>query len=233
MALFHLHYLLTTFSLTVWTHAPALVLALTWALQGIMFIAGIDVTDLNDYIFWQFLTSLAGVLIGVGLLLVTRVPQLLKFEASYTSNWGQFILYMVLFVAGQLFYAFFPPPGQAWGIVGTVATTIVIHVLMWFAIMYNETVFSMYTRRGYFFLLWVVLAAVMELMFFVAYALMERWAAYISAGTAAAILITVALVFPARQPYKLPNVVSGEPLLTTNNKNVMRIVGDGDEDGTY
>jgi hypothetical protein len=60
MALLHFHYLVTGYGLTVWTHAPATILALMWAAQSIMFISGISVADFDDYIFWNFLTSFAG-----------------------------------------------------------------------------------------------------------------------------------------------------------------------------
>lgn len=231
MALLHFHYLLTAYGLTVWTHAPAVVLASIWALQAIMYVAGIAVTDLNDYIFWQFLTSLAGVLLGLGHVIVTRVPRLLVFSASYTSNWGQFALWIVFFVCAQLFYAFFPPPGLAWGIVGTVVATIVIQILLWVAMFYNEIVFIRYKGRSYFFLLWLVMDVVMELMFFVAYALSERWTAYISAVTGAAILVFVALVFPLREPYKLAEATAGEPLITTLQNRINGIPLD--EDGVF
>lgn len=221
MALLHLHYLLTAFGLTVWTHAPAVVLAVIWALQAFMFIAGIDVVDLNDYIFWQFLTTLVGVLVGFGMLIVTRVPRLLLFKASYIGNWGQFMLWIALFVAAQLFYAFFPPPGQAWGLVGTVVATIAIQVMLWILMLNNnsnnsDVVFVNYQRRGYFFLAWLVLAVVMELMFFVTYVVLERWAAYISAAVALAILLVMALVFPPKDPYKISMATSGEPFITPN-----------------
>ena len=128
MALLNFHYLVTAFGLTVWTHAPATILSIIWAVQAIMFIAGISVADFDDYIFWNFLSAFSGVVVGVGLLLVTRAPQLLRFRASYIGTWGQFILWVVAYIAAQLFYGFFPPPTYPWGIIGTSVAHLLIQV---------------------------------------------------------------------------------------------------------
>jgi len=128
MALHHIHYLVTAFGLTVWTHAPGLILALVYAFQAIMYIADIDVPDYDDYIFWQFLTSLGGVLVGASLLLVTRAPRMLQFQVSYVGVWGQFILWLVFYLAAQLFYGFFPPPTYPWGVIGISVTHLIIQV---------------------------------------------------------------------------------------------------------
>ncbi len=229
MALHHFHYLITATGLTVWLHAPAVVLACLWAFQAILYIAGIDVLDVADFIFWQFLTSLAGVAIGMGILIITRAPPMLRFQESYATNLGHFLIWLAFFIGAQLFYAFFPPPGQAWGIVGTVVAIIILHVLLFVSMLYNEVAFRGYVARGYFFLLWIVVITVMQLCFFIAYALAERWAAYIAAGAGLAILITVALVIPLRIPYRPLSTVSNEPLVSP----ALTVAGDGEEDGPY
>jgi hypothetical protein len=104
MALLNFHYVVTGYGLTVWTHAPATILALMWAAQAIMYICGIAVPDYDDYIFWNFLSAFAGTAVGVGLLLCTRAPRLLRFRASYAGTWGQFFLWTVVYLAAQLFY---------------------------------------------------------------------------------------------------------------------------------
>lgn len=219
MALLHFHYLVTAFGLTVWTHAPALILALIWAIQGVMYVANITVTDLDDYIFWQFLTSFAGVAIGVALLVVTRVPRFLRFEGSYVGVWGQFILWTVFFLAAQLFYGFLPPPGQPWGIIGTSIAHVIIQVVLWVVMYYNMIIFRIYNGRKYFFLLWTLTLVVMELLFFIAYAVAERWTAYIATGGGALILLIAALIFPLKMPYNTASPVSGEPLIRAREDN--------------
>jgi len=212
MALLNFHYLITAFGFTVWTHAPFIVVAFIYAFQAIAFIAGIDVTDLNDYVFWNFLTSVAGAAVGVGFLLVTRVPQFLKFKPSYVGVWGQFILWGVLFIAAQLFYGFFPPPTYPWGIIGTAVAHLIIQVVLWVVMYYNDSIFAGYEGKKYMFFLWIIVLLVMEFMFFIAYVLLERWVAYISAGTGAVILIIAALVFPLKMPYRNPTP-GEEPLI--------------------
>ncbi len=86
MALSHFFFLVTCFGLTVWTHAPAVVLSIAYAVQAILYIADIEVFDYDDYIFWTFLTALAGVLVGWALLIVTRVPRKLRFQVTPTSS---------------------------------------------------------------------------------------------------------------------------------------------------
>jgi hypothetical protein len=213
MALLNFHYLVTAFGLTVFTHAPAVVMALIWAVQAIMFIADIAVVDLDDYVFWNFISALAGMLVGVGLLLVSRVPPFLKFEGSYVGVWGQFLIWFVLYIAAQMFYGFFPPPGQPWGIVGTMVSHTLIHVVLWWVMYYNEIVFRGYKGRKYFFFLWVIMVIVMENLFFLAYVVLERWAAYIAAGGGVAILLIAGLVFPLREPYSNATPTSLEPLV--------------------
>jgi len=218
MALLNFHYLITAFGFTVWTHAPFTVLAFIYGFQAIAFIAGIVVIDLNDYVFWNFLTSLAGAAVGVGFLLVTRVPPFLRFEASYVAVWGQFILWGALFIAAQLFYGFFPPPGFPWGIIGTAVSHTIIQVILWVVMYYNEKIFALYQGRTYMFFLWIIVMLVMEFLFFIAYALLERWVAYIAAGGGALVLIVAALVFPLKVPYSKSSSVQGEPLIAPEEK---------------
>ena len=214
MALPHFCYLVTAFGFTVWTHAPAVILALIWATQAIMFIAGIDVTDLNDYVFWQFLTSLCGVLVGVGLLIVTRVPQFLQFKASYVGTWGQFLIWAIVYLAAQLFYGFFPPPDYPWGILGTGVAHVIIQVILWVVMYYNLTIFSKYTGRKYFFMLWLATLVLMEVLFFIAMTpLLERYVALIAAGAGALLLVIARLFFPLKIPYSAASPVSNEPLV--------------------
>jgi hypothetical protein len=223
MALLNFHYLITGYGLTVWTHAPATILAIIWATQAIMFIAGITVADFDDFIFWNFLSTFVGVVVGVGLLLVTRAPRMLRLRASYIGTWGQFILWVAAFLAAQLFYGFFPPPTYPWGILGTSVAHLLIHVVLWVVMYYNPVMFKLYTGRRYFFLLWIVVQLLMEVLFFVAYALSERNTTYVAAGAGAAVLIVMALVFPMKIPYRESSIVGGESLIHNP--------GDGPVDG--
>lgn len=214
MALLNFHYLVTAFGLTVFTHAPAVVMALIWAVQAIMFIANIVVLDFDDYIFWNFLSALAGMLVAVGLLLVSRVPVFLKFEGSYVGVWGQFIIWLALYIAAQLFYGFVPPPTYPWGIIGTMVAHTLFQAALWWVMYYNEIVFSGYNGRKYFFFLWTIMVLVMENLFFLVYVLpLERWAAYIAAGGGVVILVIAAFVFPLKEPYSSATPTAMEPLV--------------------
>jgi hypothetical protein len=213
MALLQFHFLVTCFGLTVWTHAPALVLALTYAFQAICYIADIEVLDYDEYIWWTFLTALAGVLLAWALLIVTRAPRMLRFETSYVGVWGQFVLWLVFYLAAQLFYAFFPPPAYPWGIIGTTVSHLIIQVALWVVMYYNSVIFDKYKGRKYFFGLWTLVLFAVEVSFFLAYALIERWTAYIATGIGAAILLVAALVFPLKEPYRKASAVGGEPLI--------------------
>ena len=126
MALSHFHYLVTAFSLTVWTRAPFLVLALFWAFQAILFVAGISTPDLQDFVFWQFLTTFAGVLVGSTLFVITSSPAMLRFRAPYAGVWAKFVVWFIFYVAGQLFFGFFRPPATPWGLIGTFVTHIIV-----------------------------------------------------------------------------------------------------------
>lgn len=213
MALYHINYLVTAFGLTVWTHAPGVILALIFIFQGIIYIAGIDVPDYDDFIFWQMLTSLGGVLVACCLLLVTRAPRLLQFQVSYVGVWGLFVVWLVFYLAGQLFYNFFPPPEWPWGIIGTTVTHLIIQGLLWWIMYYNTIVFDRYRHRKYFFGLWTLVLFAMEVSFFLRYVLLDRWTAYIAIGVGAVILVVAALLFPVREPYSSNSLSAGEPLI--------------------
>jgi hypothetical protein len=213
MALFQFNFLVTCFGLTVWTHAPFLVLALTYAFQGICYISDIDVPNYDEYIWWTFLTALAGVVLGWALLIVTRAPRMLRFEVSYVGVWGKFILWLILYLAAELFYNFFPPPAYPWGIIGTSIAHLILQVGLWVVMYYNIIVFAKYNGTKYFFGLWALVLFVVEVSFFLAYAMLERWAAYAATGIGAAILLVAALLFPLAEPYRRASAVAGEPLI--------------------
>jgi len=219
-------YLVTCFGLTVWTHAPFVTLGLYAAFQAIIWIAGISVWNYDDFIFWQFLTALAGVLVAWALLLVTRAPQMLRFETSYVGTWAHFLLWLAFFLAAELFYGFFPPPQYPWGIIGTGVSHLIIQCVLWGVMYYNNVVFYKYLGRKYFFGLWALVLFAMEMTFFLAYVLEEKWTAYIAAGVGCAILVIMALVFPLSEPYSSATAVSGEPLI--GPKSTMNVPGDSD-----
>jgi len=227
MALLQFHFLVTCFGLTIWTHAPGLVLALTYAFQAVCYIADIEVLDYDEYIWWTFLTALAGVLLGWALLIVTRAPLMLRFETSYVGVWGQFVLWLVFYLAAQLFYGFYPPPAYPWGIIGTTVCHLIIQVALWVVMYYNSVLFALYTKQGrkYFFGLWTLVLFAVEVSFFIAYALLERWTAYIATGIGAAILLVMALVFPLKKPYRDASAFRGEPLVNRGQDS------DEDEEG--
>ena len=230
MALHHFHYLVTCFGLTVWTHAPFLVLGIYAAFQAIIYIAGIDVPDYDDFIFWQFITALAGVLLGWALLIVTRAPRFLRFDTSYVGTWGQFIVWFLLYLATQLFYAFFPPPAYPFGIVGTAVCHLILTVGLWVVMMYNPIIFGEYRAQKYLFMLWAFVLLAVELTFFIAYVLLERWTAYIATGVGAAILVVAALAFPLKDPYRKASGVAGEPLIGATPG---KAPGDGEDEAEY
>jgi hypothetical protein len=213
MALFHINYLVTAFGLTVWTHAPGLIMGLFAIFQGIIFIAGVDVPDYDDFIFWQMLSALGGVLVACALLLVTRAPRLLQFQVSYVGVWGQFIIWLAAYLAAQLFYNFFPPPEYPWGIIGITVCHLIIQGLLWWVMYQNLIVFDRYRHRKYFFGLWTFILFLMEVTFFLRYVLLDRWTSYIAIGVGAAVLIVAALLFPVREPYSSSSLSAGEPLI--------------------
>ena len=230
--LMQFYFLVTCFGLTVWTHAPGIVLSLAWAVQAICYIADIDVPDYDVYIFWTFVTALAGVLLGWALLIVTRVPRMLRFETSYLGVWGQFVLWLVFYLAAQLFYGFFPPPAYPWGIIGTTVCHLIIQVVLWVVMYYNIIIFDKYKGRKYFFGLWTLILFAVEVAFFLAYVLAEQWTAYVATGIGAAILVVMALVFPLKEPYSKASAVGGEPLIGGNTRfgAVPGDTGEPDED---
>lgn len=202
MTLFHFHYLVTAFGLTVWTQAPTVVLAIGWAFQAVLFIAGLSVPDLDDFIFWQFITSLAGVICGVLFVIIARAPPLLRFRAAWVGAWGKFVLWLLFYLAAQLFYAFFPPPDSPFGLIGTTVSHIIVQVGLWVTMMYNPIIFKHYPNRTFFFLSWIVLLVIMELTFFLVYVILERWVAYVAAGGVIITLAIYALLCPGRVVYE-------------------------------
>ena len=232
MALEQFHFLITAFCLTVWTHAPALTVAIGWAFQAVAFVAGIAAPDLDEYIFWSFLSTLLGALLGVGLLVVTRAPRFLRLEGSYVGVWGQFVVWLVFFLAAQLFYGFFPPSRQEpWGVIGTGISHLVVQVVLWVVMFYSTSVFTyyggggqlvgsdqaksvvQYAGRTYLFLTWIVSLVVAEFLFFLAYVIAERYAALVAFGGAAAVLVVAGLLFPIRAPYVTASPLAGDPLI--------------------
>jgi len=190
-----------------------LVLALTYLFQGICYISDIDVPDYDEFIWWTALTAVAGVALGWALLIVTRAPRMLRFETSYVGVWGQFILWLILYVASELFYPFFPPPAYPWGIIGTTVCHLVLQVGLWVVMSYNTVLFARYKGVKYFFGLWTLVLFAVEAAFFLAYVMLERWTAYTATGIGMAILLVAALLFPLAEPYRKASAVAGEPLI--------------------
>ena len=213
MALHFIHYVVTAFGLTVWTHAPGLIMGLYAIFQGIIYIAGIDVPDYDDFIFWQMLAALGGILVGWALLLVTRAPRMLQFQVSYVGVWGQFVVWLVAYLAIQLFYGFFPPPQYPWGIIGTTVGHLILQGIVWWVLSANNIIFDRYRHRKFFFGLWTLVLFAMEVSFFLAYAIIDRWTAFVAIGIGAAILVVAALVFPVKEPYSSASPTAGEPLI--------------------
>lgn len=195
MALSHFHYLVTTFCLTVWTRSPALILSLTWAFQALLFLCGIATPDLNDYVFWQFLTSLAGVLLGASFVLVTRLPQILRARASHATLWIIFFVWLLLFVASQLFFAFFPTPLYPWGLIGTMSAHIILIGSLGAILTLTEAgliVFRDYLWSRFLFGMWLAIIIIVEAFFFLTYAIAsEKWSAYIGCATSVVLLLAV------------------------------------------
>jgi hypothetical protein len=213
MTLSNVHYVATAFGLTVWTHAPGTIMGLVFLFQGILYEADIDVPDYDDFIFWQMLATLGGVLVGWVLLLVTRAPRMLVFQVSYVGVWGQFVLWLVFFLAVQLLYAFFPPPTWPWGVIGLCVGHLFVQGVLWWVVQYNTIVFDRYRHRKYFFGLWTLVLFAMEAAFFLRYVLIDRWTAYVAIGIGAAIIALAALIFPVREPYSSASPSGGEPLI--------------------
>ena len=137
--------------------------------------------------------------------------------------WGQFILWLVFYLAAELFYGFFPPPTYPWGIIGMAVSHLIIQALLWWVMYYNTIVFDRYKHRKYFFGLWTLVLLAMEVTFFLRYVLIDRWTAYVAVGVGAVILLVAALVFPVKEPYSAATTASGEPLLGPTPD---RVIGD-------
>ena len=223
MALDFIFYVTTAFALTVWFHAPGTTMGIFAVFQGVLYICDIDVFDYDDFIFWQMLAALGGVLNGSALLLVTRAPRMLLFQVSYVGNWGWFILWLVLYLASDLFYGFFPPPTYPWGIIGTSLCHLGLQCVLWGVMYYNTLVFDRYKHRKYFFGMWALVQFAMEVTFFLRYVLIDRWTALVAVGVGAVILVIAALVFPVKEPYSSATTASGEPLLGPTPE---RVIGD-------
>ncbi len=195
MALSHFHYLVTTFCLTIWTRSPALIFSLAWGFQALSFLCGIATPDLNDYVFWQFLTSLLGVMLGAAFVLVTRLPQMLRARSSHATIWLLFFVWLLLLVASQLFYGFFPTPAYPWGLIATLACHAILVVALWAMIVYSNVgaiVFRDYLWTRFMFGMWLLLVVVLEVFFFLKYAIVsEKWPAYIGCASAFVILLAV------------------------------------------
>lgn len=214
MALPAFCYLVTAFGFTVWTHAPFVTFSIICMVQAIMFIAGIDVPSLNDYVFWDILIAACGGIVGFALLVVTRVPRFLKFEASYVGTWGQFAIWAVAYLAAQLFLGFFPPPAYPWGIIGTAAAHLVIQILLWVVMYQNVVIFASYQSRKYFFALWLFTLFLMEMLFFIAMSSLDQvYVSLIAAGGGLVLVIAVRFLLPLKTPYSASSGVAGEPLI--------------------
>jgi hypothetical protein len=197
MALAHFHYLVTAFGLTIWTHHPFLVMFIVYAFQAIAYAIGISTPNLTDYIFWQFITAALGCVVGFTYLIILKAPPMLEFRASYVGAWVKFLLWLVFYVAAQLFYAFFP--SSPFGVLGTSVIHTIIQVALWATLIYNGTVFHYYPHKRLFFLLWAGALFIMESVFYLTLAsLTERWVALIAGGLVFILLLLYALLCPPK-----------------------------------
>ena len=187
--------------LTVWTRSPAVILSLAWGFQALAFICGIATPSIEDYVFWQFLTSLMGVLLGVLFLAVTKAPQMLRARASHAPVWIVFMAWLVLFLGSQLFYAFFPPPGQPWGLLATLGCHACLFIGLWISLSSqaqssSSPVFRDYLWTRFMFSAWICTVVAVEAMFFLLYAMAsDKWVAYIACGAGALVLVLARLSF--------------------------------------
>jgi len=190
-------------------------MVIAWGLQAVLYMGGIFVGDLNDYIFWQFLSVLAGVLLAVGFFMVTKVPYLLRLKASYADSWIRFAVFMAVFLLAQLLYNFWPVPESPGGLIGTMMLHVGIVIAMWWwyslasgdvmvPTSVNGVVFQGYLGRNYMFGLWAIVLFSIECMFFLTYAtLSDKLTVYAAAALGAFILIAFAAVYPLNPAYVL------------------------------
>lgn len=222
MALAQFHFFITGLCLTIWTHNPALVLAFAWALQSLMYICGINPGDFNDYIWWTFLSTLGGVAIGVGVFMVTKLPHLLRLQASYADSWIKFTAWFIVFILLQLFYGFFPIPESPGGLIGTILGHLILMCGVWWWYSTDNPQQSMafrdYLGRNYLFLVWTIVLFACECMFFLTYLDSangsDKYSALAATGLGAAILLAFAALYPLNPAYAMPQapLMSAPPM---------------------
>ncbi len=217
MAISHLHYLVTTFCLTVWSRSPAVVLMLTWFLQSFMFLCGIATPLPVDYFFWQTLTSCLGALAGITLVAVTRSPDMLEtMPVPHVQSWIRFFIWLIVFIPAQLLFGFFPTPLTPGGLLGTWGIHVVILLIVWLMIRGQDSsdrggdpTFQYYAGRRYLFLLWLLVLTVMEMLFFLNYVFdpaigEERWTAIIAGVSGIGCIILVGYAAPLKIAWRDP-----------------------------
>jgi len=191
MVLFSFHYLVTAFFLSVWIgypYAPGYVMAIHFLVQMSLFLAEFDITG-DETLFWgwQALVSLLGMIGGLLLLKTKHKPQsLLTWKNKYT--WMYFITSLALWLAAQLFYAYFPPTMGPAGEVGLgVAVTFILSFIIIASIWYGLTrVKYMHWChwKAHFFQRWLFFTALMQLLFYIALTEFdELWVALVSGGS--------------------------------------------------
>lgn len=207
MTILQLHYLLTSFWLSVWipiTYIVPWYHAILWLLlalfQRIFFVAGGDVGPDPD-VFWGFsaLSVFIGSAVGVVFKWLVRSPRLLSTANGWEAT--AFIkapVLTALFIAAQLFYAKLPPQADSpWGVILTGLLTSLIVAVTWGWSYSNPWARNNVRDTFIFFLWWIVINFVMVMFFFLGYtSLEEHFVALIAGGATLVLLVIFQFIIP-------------------------------------
>ena len=196
MTLYCLHYLVTSFSLTVWTRNPLTTIILYYLFQTIYYLL-VPHAQVNGVNFWLLQSAVVflGTLAGAFFVWGARRRALLALKGGYAPQWNVFLIWLALFLAAQAPYAFLPiqetvfqfgptvpAPGGPWGLLLMTMLHVVVNGGACWLLMIRGNDDLLPERMIPFFTQWTVLVFAMELLMLLSYALAECYATLIAGG---------------------------------------------------
>lgn len=188
------YYLLVPYFWTIWIQRPFVVFFIYLVFQSIWGVIK-EPFPLSEFLGWQSLTVLAGVLNGMVFLWVIKPPFLLRFEDRFVSVWIKALISTTFFIGATIPYAVWLVPTYAWGILLSTGLIIVALGVTWFSLYWVKGLFKGYKEDvTFFFLYWIGTTITMSVSFYLTYVIIERWAAFCSFGITLVITLS-ALIF--------------------------------------
>ena len=199
MTLYCAHYLVTSFSLTVWTRSPLMTIILYYLFQTIYFLV-VPHAQLNGVNFWLLQSAIVfvGTMSGAFFVWAARRKRLLAFKGGYQPQWNVFLVWLAVFILSQLPYAFLPlqaevfvfdTPLYPWGLLLMIVAHVACNLVACWSLLEkgNDQMLPEYLIA--FFVQWTVLVFLLEVVLFFSYVIAECYATLIAGGFVLALTI--------------------------------------------